>query len=69
MLAEGWGPHLEPQLLRREVQGEREERAAPQLGQHSREILAELGTSEDEIEDLLRRAIVTEPGPDSPWPV
>ena len=46
-----------------------QERAAPQLGQHSREILAELGKSADEIEDLLSRAIVTEPGPDYPWPV
>jgi crotonobetainyl-CoA:carnitine CoA-transferase CaiB-like acyl-CoA transferase len=34
------------------------ERAAPQLGQHTREILAELGYTDAQIDDLLARGIV-----------
>jgi len=36
---------------------------APDIGQHSREVLAELGFAEDEIDRLIDQGVVTESGP------
>jgi len=46
-----------------------QERAAPMVGQHTREVMAELGYDEATIEDYRARGIVTWPGDDYAWPV
>ncbi len=45
------------------------QRAAPMLGQHTKEILAELGYDEATIEDYHSRGIVTWPSEGYAWPV
>jgi crotonobetainyl-CoA:carnitine CoA-transferase CaiB-like acyl-CoA transferase len=47
----------------------RQERAAPMVGQHSREILAELGYDDAAADDLHARGVVTWPGEDYAFPV
>jgi crotonobetainyl-CoA:carnitine CoA-transferase CaiB-like acyl-CoA transferase len=47
----------------------RQERAAPMLGQHTREVMGELGYDDATIEDYRSRGIVTWPGEDYGWPV
>ena len=47
----------------------RQERAAPLLGQHTREILSELGYEEPAVSDLAARGIVSWPADDYPFPV
>jgi len=47
----------------------RQERAAPMLGQHTREILAELGYDDTAAEDLRARGVVTWPDDTYAWPV
>ena len=40
---------------------------APRVGEHSREILAEIGVDDAEIDDLKDRGVVTWPDEDYPW--
>lgn len=47
----------------------RQERAAPMLGQHTREILAELGCDDATIDDYRSRGVVTWPDRTYAWPV
>jgi crotonobetainyl-CoA:carnitine CoA-transferase CaiB-like acyl-CoA transferase len=47
----------------------RQERAAPMLGQHTREILAELGYDESAVEDYRARGVVRWPDADYPYGV
>ncbi len=47
----------------------KQERAAPMVGQHTREVMAELGYDDATIEDYRARGIVTWPGKDYAWPV
>jgi crotonobetainyl-CoA:carnitine CoA-transferase CaiB-like acyl-CoA transferase len=42
----------------------RQERATPMVGQHTREVLAELGYEADSVDDLRSRGVVTWPGDD-----
>jgi crotonobetainyl-CoA:carnitine CoA-transferase CaiB-like acyl-CoA transferase len=44
-------------------------RPVPMVGQHTREILAELGYDEAAIDGLRARGIVSWPGDSDPWPV
>ena len=39
------------------------------VGQHTREVMAELGYDDATIEDYRARGIVTWPGKDYAWPV
>ncbi len=47
----------------------RQERAAPMLGQHTREILGELGYDDAAIDDYHARGVVAWPGDDYAYPV
>jgi crotonobetainyl-CoA:carnitine CoA-transferase CaiB-like acyl-CoA transferase len=47
----------------------RQERAAPMLGQHTREILGEMGYDDAAIDDFKARDVVTWPGDDYRYPV
>ena len=44
-------------------------RPAPMLGQHTREILGELGVDDPTIDDYKARGVVTWPDESYPWPV
>jgi crotonobetainyl-CoA:carnitine CoA-transferase CaiB-like acyl-CoA transferase len=47
----------------------KQERATPMLGEHTREILGELGYDEAAIDELHADAVVSSPGEDYPYPV
>jgi crotonobetainyl-CoA:carnitine CoA-transferase CaiB-like acyl-CoA transferase len=47
----------------------KQERAAPMIGQHTHEVMAELGYDDATIEDYRSRGIVSWPGENYPWPV
>ena len=47
----------------------RQERASPLIGQHTREILSELGYDEADLDSLHASGIVTWPGDDYAFPV
>ena len=47
----------------------KQERAAPMVGQHTREIMRELGYSDEMIDGYADQGIVSWPGPDYRWPV
>jgi crotonobetainyl-CoA:carnitine CoA-transferase CaiB-like acyl-CoA transferase len=47
----------------------RPERATPMLGQHTREILGDLGYDASAVDDFKERGVVTWPGDDYPYPV
>ncbi len=47
----------------------RPERAAPMLGQHTREVLGELGYDGSAIDDYRARGVITWPGEDYPYRV
>jgi crotonobetainyl-CoA:carnitine CoA-transferase CaiB-like acyl-CoA transferase len=42
---------------------------APLVGEHTRRIMERLGYVAADVDDLLARGIVYEPGEDYPWPV
>jgi crotonobetainyl-CoA:carnitine CoA-transferase CaiB-like acyl-CoA transferase len=47
----------------------KQERAAPLVGQHTREIMRELGYGDEMIDGYAEQGIVSWPGPDYHWPV
>jgi crotonobetainyl-CoA:carnitine CoA-transferase CaiB-like acyl-CoA transferase len=47
----------------------RQQRATPMVGQHTREILGELGVDDATIDDYKARNVITWPDDNYPWPV